>query len=120
MVFHGFIGNQISRLYFTTIEKHLMYNKLYTSYELKRFDENGEIYAVLGKLDQTSKTIFGLRETLRVCNFAKFDFRFYQSDEFLIKLKYQNMHWVKHYFRLVLIFLDYLTKYKVIKLASKN
>ncbi|KAL5236941.1 hypothetical protein ACI65C_004351 [Semiaphis heraclei] len=51
----------------------------------KRFDENGEFYAVLGVLDQTSKEFLDC-ETL--CNFAK-TFPFYQSDEFLSKLKYQ-------------------------------
>lgn len=51
----------------------------------KRFDENGELYAVLSVLDQASKDILDC-ETL--CNFAK-TFPFYQSDEFLNKLKYQ-------------------------------
>jgi len=49
------------------------------------FDENGEFYAVLGVLDQTSKEFLDC-ETL--CKFAK-TFPFYRSDEFLIKLKYQ-------------------------------
>ncbi|KAL4126441.1 hypothetical protein QTP88_010663 [Uroleucon formosanum] len=51
----------------------------------RRFDENGEFYAVLGVLDQTSKEFLDC-ETL--CKFAK-TFPFYRSDEFLIKLKYQ-------------------------------
>ncbi|KAL4104546.1 hypothetical protein QTP88_019841 [Uroleucon formosanum] len=51
----------------------------------RRFDENGEFYAVLGVLDQTSKEFLDC-ETL--CKFAK-TFPFYWSDEFLIKLKYQ-------------------------------
>ncbi|KAL4101250.1 hypothetical protein QTP88_021270 [Uroleucon formosanum] len=51
----------------------------------RRFDENGEFYAVLGVLDQTSKEFLDC-ETL--CKFGK-TFPFYRSDEFLIKLKYQ-------------------------------
>ncbi|KAL4153955.1 hypothetical protein QTP88_001788 [Uroleucon formosanum] len=51
----------------------------------RRFDENGEFYAVLGVLDKTSKEFLDC-ETL--CKFAK-TFPFYRSDEFLIKLKYQ-------------------------------
>eukprot|EP00102_Acyrthosiphon_pisum_P021036 XP_016658246.1 PREDICTED: uncharacterized protein LOC103308765 [Acyrthosiphon pisum] len=51
----------------------------------RRFDENGEFYAVLGVLDQTSKEFLDC-ETL--CKFAK-TFPFYRSDEFIIKLKHQ-------------------------------
>ena len=48
----------------------------------RRFDENGELFEVLGVLDQTSKEFLDC-ETL--CNFAK-TYPFYRSDEFLIKL----------------------------------